>query len=159
VEINIKEFQQRLAPLAEGRNKEEFLVLELDNVEAAKTPGVVWEVYLGLPPNAAPNAESPFFLGTMTLFAAGVREHAHEGFKPAKFTFRANRAILAALKSRQEQLRLLFVPTGPLIDGKPTHPKVQSPVRIGTINIAIAHNEERKADAPIVPEWEPNKPK
>jgi hypothetical protein len=53
----------------------------------------------------------------------------------------------------------LFVPTGPLIDGKPTHPKVQSPVRIGTINIAIAHNEERKADAPIVPEWEPNKPK
>jgi tyrosinase len=142
VEINIKEFQQRLAPLAEGRNKGEFLVLELDNVEAAKTPGVVWEVYLGLPPNAAPNSESPFFLGTMTLFGAGVREHAHEGFRPAKFTFRANRAILAALKSRQDQLRLLFVPSGPLIDGKPTHPKVQSPVRIGTVNISVASEKE-----------------
>ena len=159
VEINIKEFQQRLAPLAEGRSKGEFLVLELDNVEAARAPGVVWEVYLGLPPNAAPNAESPFFLGTLTLFGAGVREHAHEGFKPAKFTFRANKAILAALKSRQEKLRLVFVPSGPLIDGKPTRPKVQSPVRIGAINVSIAHNEERGADAPIVPERESNKPK
>jgi len=51
------------------------------------------------------------------------------------------------------------VPTGPLIDGKPSQPKVQSPVRIGAINVSIARNEERKSDAPIVPEREPNKPK
>jgi tyrosinase len=139
IEINIKEFQQRLAVLAES--KTEFPVLELDNVEAARAPGVVWEVYLGLPPNAAPNPESPFFVGTMALFGAGVREHAHGDFKPAKFTFRANRAILAALRSRQEQLRLVFVPSGPLMDGKPTRPKVQSPVRIGAVNISVAREE------------------
>ncbi|HZS29541.1 MAG TPA: tyrosinase family protein [Candidatus Angelobacter sp.] len=139
IEINIKEFQQRLASVAES--KTEFAVLELDNVEAARAPGAVWEVYLGLPPNAAPNPESPFFVGTMTLFGAGVREHAHGDFKPAKFTFRANRAILAALKSRQEQLRLVFVPSGPLMNGKPTRPKVQSPVRIGTVNISVAREE------------------
>jgi hypothetical protein len=32
-------------------------------------------------------------------------------------------------------------------------------VRIGAINVSIARNEERKSDAPIVPEREPNKPK
>jgi hypothetical protein len=150
VEINIKEFQQRLATVAES--KSEFLVLELGDVEAARAPGVVWEVYLGLPPNAAPNAESPFFMGTMTLFAAGVREHAHNGFKPAKFTFHANRAIQAALKSRQEQLRLLFVPSGPLIEGKPSHPKVQSPVRIGTVNISVASEKQEPPKTLETPE-------
>jgi len=154
VEINIKEFQQRLASLAES--KEEFLLLELDGVEAARAPGAVWEVYLGLPPNAAPDPKSPFFVGTMSLFAAGVREHAHGDFKPAKFRFRANRAILAALRSRQDKLRLMFVPSGPLMDGKPTRPKVESPVRIGAVNISVARE---KPQEPGKGEKEPGNPR
>src|SRR5260370_701594 len=41
--VNLKEFRQRLAPLAES--KTDILLLELDNVEAERPPGVVWEVY------------------------------------------------------------------------------------------------------------------
>ncbi|MGB8132295.1 MAG: tyrosinase family protein [Candidatus Angelobacter sp.] len=157
VPINIKEFRQRLAPLA--GSKTETLVLELNNVEAERSPGTVWEVYLGLPPNTAPNPESPYFVGTVALFAAGIRAHSHGDFKPAHFTFKINRQIMAALRGNQDQLRVMFVPSGPLMDGKPTRPKVQSPVRIGAINVSIGHNEERKSDAPIVPEREPNKPR
>jgi Common central domain of tyrosinase/Polyphenol oxidase middle domain len=157
VPIEIAKIRDRIPALLQSKN--ESLVIELDNVVAEREPGVVWEVYLGAPPNAALTAESPHFLGTMTLFASGVRAHAHGEFKPEHFTFRANRAMEAALRTRQEKLPLVFVPTGPLIDGKPSQPKVQSPVRIGAINVAIARNEERKSDAPIVPEREPNRPK
>lgn len=133
--VNLKEFQQRLAPIAASQT--ETLFLELDNVVADRYPGAGWEVYLGLPANSPPNPESPFFVGTMTLFAAGVRAHAHGEFKPAHFRFRANRAVLEALRTNQEQLRLVFVPTGPLMEGKRTRGKVESPVHIGTINLSV----------------------
>jgi hypothetical protein len=80
-----------------------------------------------------------------------VRSHTHGEFQPEHFTFPANKAIEVALRTKQEKLPLVFVPTGPLIDGKPSHPKVQSPVRIGAINVAIGRNEERR-EPPIVPE-------
>lgn len=141
VPIDIKALRQRLAPLAES--KTDMLLLELNNVEAANPPGVVWEVYLGLPPNEAPNPESPHFVGTMALFSTGIRSnHAHGDFKPAHFALRSNQAVATALRSNQDQLRVLFVPTGPLIDGKPSRPKVESPVRIGAINLAVGKAQE-----------------
>ena len=152
VPINIKEFRQRLAPLAES--KTETLLLEINNVEAERSPGAVWEVYLGLPPNAAPNPEGPFFVGTVALFAAGIRNHAHGDFKPAHFTFQVNRQILAALRGNQEQLRLTFVPSGPLIDGKPSRPKVEAPVRIGAVNISVGREKPVEGEAPERPEPE-----
>jgi tyrosinase-like protein len=156
VPIDIAPIRERIPALLQSRTEQ--LVIQLENVVAERAPGVVWDVYLGAPPNAARSAESPHFLGTVSLFAAGVREHAHGQFKPAHFTFNATRAIEAALRTRQEKLPLVFVPTGPLIDGKPSQPKVQAPVRIGAINVAIARNEERK-EGPIVPERELNRPK
>jgi len=87
-----------------------------------------------------------------------VRSHAHGEFQPQRFTFNATRAIEAALRTKQEKLPLVFVPTGPLIDGKPSQPKVQAPVRIGAINVSLARSEERKADSTIVPE-RPQEPK
>jgi tyrosinase len=157
VPIEIAKIRERIPALLQSKN--ESLVIELDNVVADRAPGVVWEVYLGAPPNTALNAESPHFLGTVSLFSRGVRSHAHGEFQPQHFTFSANKALAAAMRTNQEKLPLVFVPTGPLIDGKPSQPKVQSPVRIGAINVSIARNEERKSDAPIVPEREPNKPK
>jgi hypothetical protein len=157
VPIEIAKIRERIPALLQSKN--ESLVIELDNVVADREPGVVWEVYLGAPPNTALNAESPHFLGTVSLFSVGVRSHQHGAFRPAHFSFPANRALEAALRTRQEKLPLVFVPTGPLMDGKPSQPKVQSPVRIGAINVSIARNEERNSDAPIVPEREPNRPK
>ena len=163
VPIDIAKVRERIPALLQSRT--ETLVIELDNVVAERAPGVVWEVYLGAPPNTAMNAESPHFLGTVTLFSRGVRSHAHGEFQPQHFTFNATRAIEAALRTKQEKLPLVFVPTGPLIDGKPSQPKVQAPVRIGAINVALARNEERK-EGGIVPERpriepkiEPKKPK
>jgi len=146
IEINIKEFRERLTRLAES--KTELLLLELDNVEAEKSPGVVWDVYLGLPSDTAPNPESPFFVGTVALFSAGIRSHRHGEFKPAHFMLHANRAMAAALRTKPDQLRLLFVPTGPLMQGKPSRPKVKAAVRIGTINLSVGREE---AEAPKEP--------
>jgi hypothetical protein len=117
--------------LTESKTESVFLIL--NNVEAERAPGVVWELYLGLPANSIPNPESPFFVGTMTLFSAGVRGRAHKEFKPARFTFNANRAIATSLEKNRVELSLVFVPSGPLVNGKPTRPQVKSRVRIGTV--------------------------
>jgi len=158
VPIEIAKIRERIPALLQS--KTETLVIELDNVVADREPGVVWEVYLGAPANTALNAESPHFLGTVSLFSTGVRSHQHAEFKPAHFTFPATKALAVAMRGNQEKLPLVFVPTGPLIDGKPSQPKVQSPVRIGAINVAIARQEERKEGiVPGRPEIEPNRPK
>lgn len=158
VPINIAQIRERIPALLQSRT--DTLVIELDNVVADREPGVVWEVYLGAPPNTALNSEGPYFLGTVSLFGGGVRAHAHGEFQPAHFTFNATRALEAALRAKQEKPQLVFVPTGPLIDGKPSHPKVLSPVRIGAINVALARNEQRKEGiVPGRPEIEPTRPK
>jgi hypothetical protein len=148
VPIDIAKIRERIPALLQS--KTETLVIELDNVEAEREPGVVWEVYLGQPANARANAESPQFLGTVTLFSAGVRSHAHGEFKPEHFSFPATKALEAALRSNEEKLQLVFVPTGPLIDGKPSQPKVLAPVKIGSVGLAVARQQEQK---------EPNQPR
>jgi hypothetical protein len=142
IPIDIAPMRERIAPMLES--KKETLVVELDNVVAEREPGVVWEVYLGLPPGARPSPESPNFLGTVSLFSAGVRSHSHGEFKPEHFSFPANRALAAALRSKQEKPQLLFVPSGPLMEGKPSQPKLLAPVRVGSVSIAIARTQEQK---------------
>jgi hypothetical protein len=87
-------------------------------------------VYFGLPANAHPNTESPFFVGNLALFGPGVRSEAHHEFKPAHFAFPIKRAVLASLKAKQGSIRVTFVPHGILVNGKPSRPKVESKVRI-----------------------------
>jgi hypothetical protein len=154
VPINVAPIRERLPQLLHSKN--ETLVLELNNVEAEREPGVVWEVYLGGSPNAAVNVDSPAFLGTVSLFSAGVRSHVHGEFKPEHFSFPVGRALEAAFRSNQEKPLLRFVPSGPLIDGKPSTPKLQAPVRIGAVNIAIARQQEQKeGNVPERPQMEP----
>jgi tyrosinase len=142
VQIDVSQIRERIPTIL--RSKNETLVVELNNVVAERQPGVVWEVYLGAPADAALNAQSPHFLGTFALFSTGLRTHRHGEFKPAKFTFQADKAFEVALRTNQAKLPLVFLPTGPLIDGKPSQPKIKSPVQIGSIDIAIARLEERK---------------
>jgi tyrosinase len=47
VELDIRKVRDKLASLAESKN--DTLVLKLENVVAAKPPGVVWQVFLGAP--------------------------------------------------------------------------------------------------------------
>ena len=134
--IDISEFRQRLAGTVESST--EILVLELDDVEAERPPGAVWEVYVGLPANATPDTQSVYYVGNVALYGAGIRSEARQGFKPAHFAFRINRAVQAALKSGQDnRLQVTFVPHGVLVDGRPSRPAVQSPVRLGQATLSI----------------------
>jgi tyrosinase len=136
--IEVESIWERLVALA--ASKTDTVLLELDNVEAERQPGVVWGVFVGLPSNATPELESPYYVGNMAFFGVGIRNEAHHEFKPARFAFAINRAILAS-KPSQGHLTVTFIPHGVLIDEKPSHPKPQSTVRIAEASLAVQSNQ------------------
>lgn len=113
----------------------ETLLLRLEGVEAAKQPGVVWQVYLSEPWETTLQPTRPPFLGNLALFGRGIR--GRPGFKPATFSFAADRAVLAALAAGAERLRLTFLATGPIVDGKPSPPRPAAKVKIPTVSFAV----------------------
>lgn len=134
--IDIKDQKERIATSVQS--KTETLLLEIDGVEAEQQPGVVWEVYLGASESELKRGvESPFYIGSMALFASGIRSGVQHHFEPARFVFPINRAIQSALEANQTSLPLTFVPTGLLIDGKPSKPEVASKVRIGGVSFVV----------------------
>jgi hypothetical protein len=134
VPIDLKDLRERLGGLAESKTATVFL--ELDGVEAERQPGVSWQIYLG-PPNAKPSEESRYLIGAMALFGQGIHKDGHEKFEPAHFAFPIDSALLAGLKANLESWTLTFVPRGILIDGKPSRPKVESPVKIGSVVFTV----------------------
>jgi hypothetical protein len=137
VPVDWKEAKQKLSSLAE--RKDATLFLELESVEAERQPGVSWQVYFGPAISGEPSEDSPFLVGAMALFGQGIHGESHdkEKFEPAKFAFPINRALVAGLKANQERWTIMFFPRGVLIDGKPSRPKVESPVRIGSVSITM----------------------
>ena len=142
--IELKEIQARLTQALES--KTETVFLELDDVEAETQPGVAWEVFLGLPAGVEPTAKSPYLVGSLSLFGFGIRSEAHGEFKPGRFLYPLNRALEAALKVNRERSVVTFVPVGILINGRPSHPEVKSPVRIGKANLTIQRRTKRVRD-------------
>jgi len=140
--IELMEIHGRIARLLES--KTETLLLELDDVVAEKPPGVVWAVYVGLPSGGEVDANSPYFVGSLSLFGSGIRSEKHHEFKPAHFVYPINRAVQASLKANAERVLVTFVPLGILIDGKPSRPEVKSPVHIGKASLSIETAKEAK---------------
>jgi hypothetical protein len=136
----MKEVRQKIGALAESRT--DTLFLELD-AEAERSPGTAWEVYVGLPPNAEPNPEGPYFVGNVVLFGEGIRNEAHGQFKPAHFIFPINHALAAAMKANQERVPVTFVQHGIQVDGKLTRPKVEAPVRVGAAAISVERAKQQ----------------
>jgi len=111
VEINVRELKQRMATAAKDASTD--VTLELEGVEADKQPNVYWEVYVGLPKGTAPSPESTHWVGNVVLFGHGIHdEHQHDGFKPAEFSFKIDRAMQAQLDSGK--LDIQFVARGAL---------------------------------------------
>ena len=135
IPIDIKAIKQRM--LSAAQSTSQTLLLKFDQVEAERQPGVVWEVYVGLPPGKEPDAQSPYFVGTMTLFSTGIRSQMKHNYKPAEFQFALDRALANALRTNADTLEVTILPSPILIEGKPTKPKVASKVRIGRVSIAI----------------------
>jgi hypothetical protein len=139
VPIDLTPIRQRLPRLLES--KDSFIALNC-NMEAEREPGVVLELYLGLPPNTAANSDSPYFLGALSLFSRGIRSQSKGNFRPEYIQFPAKRALEAAMRSNQQKLILRFVATGPLIDGKPSQLKVQAPIEISQVSLGVASAAE-----------------
>jgi tyrosinase len=140
--IELKEIREKIARLLES--KTETLLLELDDVVAENQPGVVWAVYVGLPSDGQVDANSPYFVGSLSLFGSGIRGEKHHEFKPAHFVYPINRAVQASLRANVERVLVTFVALGILIDGKPSRPEVKSPVRIGKASLSIERAKEAK---------------
>jgi tyrosinase len=149
-QIELKELRRRLESLAESPT--ETVLLELEDVEAESQPGVVWEVYAGLPKGARAESSSAQYVGSLSLFGAGIRSEGHKEFKPAHFVYPLNRALQTALKRNEQNFPITFVPVGILIDGKPSRPEVKSPVRIGKANLLVQTRRESTKKPEEMPE-------
>ena len=138
--FEVKAMRQRLRSIISSTTQ--TLLLEFDDVVADRQPGVVWEVYVGLPANAPANPESPFYVGNLAMFGSGIRSNAHR-FQPAKFAYAINRAVLASFRLNEESVSATLVPRGILVNGKPSTPDVLSPVRIGQVNLLVRSQQPR----------------
>lgn len=119
------------------QTSEDALFLEIDDVVAKSQPGIIWEVYVGLPRNAEPNTDSSYYVGNVVLFGAGIEDEAHHGLKPARFVFPISKAVRAALAQSSEELLISFVPSALLINGRKSKPETKSKVRVGRLSITL----------------------
>jgi hypothetical protein len=123
---------ERLKAIAESET--ESVLLQLKCVQSDRPPGAIWEVYVGLPADAKPNAESPYFVGIVALFGDGIKSEAKQ-HEFAEFVYPLDRAISAAEGSG---LQATFVPSsGVVVDGRPQPAEVKSPVRIAEVNLLL----------------------
>jgi tyrosinase len=141
IPIDIKAMKERMLSAADSSSQ--TLLLIFDKVEAERLPGVVWEVYAGLPAGKTPDPNGPYFVGTMTLFSTGIRSQKMHNYKPAEFQFALDRVLASALRTKADKLEITIVPSPILIDGKPTKPRVASPARIGRVSIAIENQQKQ----------------
>lgn len=135
IPFDIGDLRPRLAAIKDS--KTERLFLELDEVEAERPPGVVWEVYIGLPTNLAPDSKNAHHVGNVALFGAGIRNEAHHGFQPARLAFPLDPTVIDWFTKQSERVVITFVPAGILVNGKPSRPKAQSQVRIGSVSLSV----------------------
>jgi tyrosinase len=133
VPINADVRQQLLTA---AKSPGQSVYLKLEGVQAARQPGVVWEAFVGSAPALQSDENSPNYVGNVVLFGTGIRNVMPSMFRPATFAFKINRALLASL-GNAKSLVVTFAPQGILIDGQPSHPKVQAPVQIGKMSIVV----------------------
>ena len=137
--LDITRLRDQLARVAQS--PDDTLLLRLEGLVAARQPGVIWQVYLGLPATARPDPKSPYFVGNVALFGRGVRGSHH--FAPATFSFQVDRSIVASLRSSGNELPLTFVPTGPLVNGRPSTGKPAADVRVERVSFFV-HTRRRR---------------
>jgi hypothetical protein len=140
-----------LSSLKTGSN----IVLKLTEVQADHQPNVFYEVYVGLATGAAAHIESPAYVGNLAMFGRGLRDMKQHGSRSeqsesseraaqfASFTFKITGAVEAVLKHTKapKTLRILLVPRGALIDGRPEERKPTATIHIGRAEIGLERVE------------------
>jgi tyrosinase len=132
--LPIEPTEDKLRDASAGKRK---MLLRLDNVAAERQPGTVWQVFLGLPRGEPADPRSPHFIGNLALFGSGVRDASNHHFQPAQFTFPVDRAISAALRRTGKTIPLTFVPTGLVVNGKRSSPRVAATVSVGSARLLV----------------------
>lgn len=115
--------------------REGMMLLELEDVEAERQPGVVWDVYVGLPKDAKRDVQGPHFVGTVALFGTGIRNEGKHAFRPARFVFPLHNALAAAKDAESEQLSVTFIPHTVEVEGQSSQIHAQAPVKVGKARI------------------------
>jgi tyrosinase len=141
VTIDLDQTKEKIANIVTNENQTLFLVL--DNVETDRAPQVIWDVFAGFPPGAAPDSQRRYFVGTLALFACGIQslEH-HTG--PAHFAYPISRAIATGTPSSPDRIAVAFVARGAIVDGQPTSPEIKSPLRVGQARLMVETKRESK---------------
>jgi tyrosinase len=95
------------------------LVLRVEGIKVDAQPGVIYEVYVGLPAGQKPEPSSPHFVGTLSTFGA---EHA--GAEGMTAAWPIDAAAARALQGNPNDVQVTFVPRGLSVGN------VEQPVRL-----------------------------
>ena len=128
VPVDISKITRQLTTIFQ--NPANQVYLELDGVATDRSPGVGWEVYVGLPVGVAPDPTSPYYAGRLALYGAGVRSDAHHTFTPARLRFNATKALKAVLANGGTNAPVSFFVKGIVVNGQQQIPPVQSTVTV-----------------------------
>lgn len=128
--FDVQKVRDRLVKAVSSENQTVFL--RLDGIQAKSPPGVVWQVFVS-PTDARLEPESPYFVGTLPIFSVGLP--AHHGTSARSIQLPIDGALARSLQSND--LRLTFVPAGPLINGKPSKALPRSEVRIAKATLVL----------------------
>ena len=117
-------------------NRQVFLTLS--GVNNQSRPAAVWDVYLGPSDTDFSGLQSPFFIGTLSTVQ-----------KDATFKYSVSSALSETIqrnqrKKRKHQVFVNLIASGPLKNGEPTKPLVNSPTKIERAFLSI----ETMATAP-----------
>jgi len=140
IDLALGDVRRRLTPLVQSESESVLLVLE--EVEADRPPGIIWEVHVGAARGASLQAESPSFVGNVAMFGEGIKSEGHHEPAGARFVFPIRAALLKQLASGSARVSLTFVPRDILIDGKPGTPKPEASVRVGRVSLVVETRKE-----------------
>jgi hypothetical protein len=120
-----------------AQNEADTLFLELGGVTAPTQPGVVWDVYVGLPVGSEPDPASPYYVGTIGMYGPGVADQPPDGNEPATYNLPINTAILTALQAGEQSVPVTFNPHGVVVNGQLTLPTQLSTVSIAQAQLSV----------------------
>ena len=108
------------------------LVLHVEGIEVTAPPGVIYEVYVGLPSRQKPHPDAPYYVGNVAPFGA---EMSHGEFVQA---FPIKAAAERLLVAKPKEVGITFVPRGPLdAQGRDTPVKLTGQVRFKQVRVIV----------------------
>jgi hypothetical protein len=123
--------------IAYAENSADTLYLVYSSVTAPTQPGVVWDVYVGLPLGGKINPTSPYYVGTYGMYGPGVADQPPDGNQPASISVPVNAALLKALQAGELTVPVQFSPHGVVVGGRLTLPNQASTVSIGQAQLTV----------------------